>query len=89
MEFIKGYKPIQYTELKNRLNEAYLSSGKTYPDLAVAAEVTSTQTIKFVFESSEQKVSDKVLTSVSNALNVFAFIMWINGEKHYYVKTKN
>lgn len=88
MEFIKGYKPIEYTDLKDRLNKAYLSSGKTYPDLAVAASVTSTQTIKFVFESSEQKVSDKVLTSVSNALNVSAFIMWLNGEKHYFVKSK-
>lgn len=88
MEFIKGYKPIEYSDLKERLNKAYETSGKTYPDLAVAASVTSTQTIKFVFESVEQKVSDKVLTSVSSALDVSAFIMWINGEKHYFVKGK-
>lgn len=89
MDFIKGYKPIEYGALKDKLNEAYNSSGKSYPELAVAADVTSTQTIKFVFESSEQKVSDKVLTSVSNALNISAFVMWLNGEKHYFVKSKN
>ena len=89
MDFIKGYKPIEYSELKDKLIKAYETSGKTYPDLAVAAKVTSTQTIKFVFESPDQKVSDKVFTSVSEALSVSAFIMWLNGEKHYFVKSKN
>lgn len=89
MEFIKGYEPITYKGLKKELNTVLKTSDKTHPDLAVAAGVNSTQTIKFVFESDEQKVSDKVLTSVMNALEISAFIMWMNGDKHYFIKSKN
>jgi len=88
MDFIKGYKTIDYGSLKSHLIKAYEASGKSYIDLAKAAEVTSTQTIKFIFDSQEQKVSDKVLTSVSNTLGINAFIIWMNGEKYYYMKSK-
>lgn len=89
MDFIKGYKPITYSELNKELNKAFDTSEKSYPDLAVAAGVTSTQTIKFVFESEDQKVSDKVLTSVLNALGINGLIVWFDGGKHYLVKSKN
>ena len=89
MDFVKGYKPVSYPELKKELNKALETSGKKYPELAVAAELNSTQSISFVFDADEQKVSDKVLTSVLTAVNLGGFVMWIGGEKHYFIKTKN
>jgi len=89
MDFIKGYKTSTYPELQKELVRRFGESEKTLPDLAVSADVNSTQTIKFALESTEQKVSDKVLTSVCQSLGFNAFVMWINGEKHYFVKSKN
>jgi len=89
MDFIKGYKPISYADLTKELNKVFDSSGKSYPDLAVAAEVNSTQTIKFAFDGETQKVSDKVLTSILSTLEMSAFILWFQGEKFYYIKSKN
>lgn len=89
MDFIKGYKTISYKDLTKELQKAFDTSGKGYPDLAVAAEVTSTQTIKIAFEEDSQKVSDKVLTSIFGTLNMGAFILWFGGEKHYFIKSKN
>lgn len=89
MDFIKGYKSVSYADLTKALNKAFASSGKGYPDLAVAASVTSTQTIKFAFDEDSQKVSDKVLSSIFQAINFQAFILWINGERMYFLKSKN
>lgn len=89
MEFIKGYKSSSYPDIQKELLKRFDESEKTLPDLAVSAEVQSTQTIKYALESLEQKVSDKVLTSVCQSLGFNAFVMYFNGEKHYFVKSKN
>ncbi len=89
MDFIKGYKPTTYSELQKEVSTKFAASEKKLPDLAVAAEVDSTNTIQFAINSETQKVSDRVLTSVYNSLGIAAFVLWINGEKHYFVKSKN
>jgi len=86
MDFIKGYKSQPYPDVQKELLRKFDLSGKGLPELAMGAEVESTQTIKFALESVEQKVSDRVLTSVANSLEFNMFIVWINGEKHYFVK---
>lgn len=89
MNFIKGYKETQFQELQSRLNSAYKSSGKNIMELALAANVTTDQSVRFVLKNPTQNMSDKVLTMVANALDVNIFILWQNGEKHYFIKTKN
>lgn len=89
MNFIKGYKPVEYEELKTELNKTFDASGKTLVDLAAAAEVTTTNTIHSALSTEKQTVSDKVLTCIFGSLNISAFVLWFNGEKHYFIKSKN
>jgi len=87
MNFIKGYKPTEYQTLQKDLSEAFRVSGKSLIDLAAEAGVTTTNTIHSTINSDNQVVSDKVLTKVCESLNLGAFVLWINGEKHYYIKS--
>lgn len=89
MNFIKGYKPTQYPDLQVLLKETFDKSGKTMIELAADAKVSSTNSIYSAINSDSQVVSDKLLTCICQSLNFSAFIMWINGEKHYFVKSKN
>lgn len=89
MNFIKGYKQLNYSDLKSELSKQMEASGKTLPEMAVDVDVSSTSTIRLVFDSLDQKVSDKVLTSVCQSLNFNAFVIWMNGERFYFIKSKN
>lgn len=88
MNFIKGYKPIPYKELQKDLKRVFDESGKSLIDLAAAAEVTTTNTASSAINAEDQVVSDRVLTNIFQCLNFGAFILWINGEKYYFVKSK-
>ncbi len=89
MDFIKGYKPVPYSDFAKGLKDAFDSSGKNYPELAVAAEVNSTQTIKNAFQTEDQIVSDQLMTKILDSLNMNGFILYLKGEKYYFVKSKN
>lgn len=89
MNFIKGYKPTEYADLQKTLSDVFKVSGKTLIELAAEVGVTTTNTIHSTINSESQVVSDKVLTKVCESLNFGAFVLWINGEKHYFVKSKN
>lgn len=88
MNFIKGYKPTEYAELQKSISEVFKVSGKSLIDLAAEVGVTTTNTIHSTINSDSQIVSDKVLTKVCESLNLGAFVLWINGEKHYFIKSK-
>ena len=89
MEFIKGYKSVSYTELQSHLKKNWDKSGKSLPELAIEAELASTEGVRNTFTLEEQKVSDKVLTSVFNSVGLNAFVVWINGERKYLISVKN
>jgi hypothetical protein len=89
MNFIKGYNPVSYKELQKQLSETYKQSGKTPVDVAAAIEVKTTSTVFSAINSDEQIVSDKVLSGVFQAIDLQAFILWINGERMYFLKSKN
>jgi len=59
----------------------------------LAHEQTNIRKQSIVFDSAfnkeEQLVSDKILTSLFRTLQFEAFIMWQNGEKLYFLKSKN
>lgn len=86
MNFIKGYKPTPYADLQKNISDTFLASGKTMLELAGEVGVTTTNTVHSAINSTNQVVSDKVLTKVFESLNLPAFVLWINGEKHYFVK---
>ena len=89
MNFIKGYKSIPYNDLQKELEKTFDNSEKTPAQIAAAAGVSTTNTIQSAIKNDSQIVSDKVLTSVFETLGLGAFILWINGEKHYFIKSKN
>lgn len=89
MNFIKGYKATEYADLQKNLSDLFKGSEKALVDLAAEVGVTTTNTIHSAINSDIQVVSDKVLTKVCDSLNLGAFVLWINGEKHYFVKNKN
>lgn len=89
MNFIKGYKGVKYEEMQVALNKAFEISGKSLVQLAAEADVNTTTTMYAALNTEKQTVSDKVLTSVFNSLNFQAFVLWMNGEKYYFIKSKN
>lgn len=89
MDFIKGYKSVSYGELQTQLEKNFDQSGKSLPELAIEAGLASTEGVRNTFYLDEQKVSDKVLTSVFNSVGLNAFVVWINGERKYLISIKN
>jgi len=88
MDIIKGYKPVPYNDLQKELDSSFKRSGKSYAELAVAADLISTATIKNAFDLDEQRVSDKTLTRIFDYIGMEAIIVWKNGERHYYISKK-
>jgi len=88
MDFIKGFKSVTYNELQEQLKYRFERSGKTLPQLAIEADLASTEGVRNTFYLDEQKVSDKTLTSVFNSIGLNAFVVWINGERRYMISTK-
>lgn len=86
---IKGFKPVSYEELQTALEKR--NDDKKIPDvnMAVNIGVKNVGTIRNAFSTKEQLVSDKVLTNIFKELEIQAAIVWINGERNYYLSTKN
>lgn len=89
MNFIKGYKHVPYKDLQKELETHFDKSEKSLAQIAAAAGVSTTNTIQSAIKNDSQIVSDKVLTSVFDAIGLSAFVMWINGERQYFIKSKN
>lgn len=89
MEFIKGYTPVSYKALQKDLNKKFSESNKSLIELAADVKVNTTTTMYAALNQDKQSVSDKVLTNVFQSLSFDAFIMWVNGEKYYFIKSKN
>lgn len=89
MNFIKGYSPVPYQELQKKLSETFKDCGKSPVEIASAIDVNTTSTVYSALNAAEQIVSDKVLSGVFQALNLQAFIIWVNGERIYFLKGKN
>lgn len=88
MDIIKGFKHVDYTDLQKELDINFKRSGKSYAELAVAADLISTATIKNAFDFDEQKVSDKTLTRILDFVGMEAMIVWFNGRRYYYISKK-
>jgi hypothetical protein len=86
---IKGFKNVNYTELQAVLSEKYKTAA--IPDVQIAndIEVRSLSTVKNTFNAGMQSVSDEVLTKVFKVLDLNGFVLWINGERNYYISHKN
>lgn len=88
MDLIKGFRNVTYNDLQKELNRTFQRSGKSLPELAVSADLTSTAGVKNAFEYDEQKVSDKTLTSILGTVGLEAMVIWVNGERKYFISTK-
>lgn len=85
---LTGFKSITYNQLQTQLNTKFKTSGKTLPELAVVADLKSVTGVQNAFEFDEQRVSDKTLTSILEAIGIPAIVVWTNGERKYYLSTK-
>lgn len=89
MDF-REYKKASYREVYKEINRSFETSEKSWVQVASDIGVNSVQTVKFAIQSSDgQMVSDKVLTGIFAAIKLPAFVMWINGERQYFIKNKN
>lgn len=86
---IKGFKKVTYEQLQTELHKKSADKDMNHLKIAVDIDVKSVNTIKNAFEVDKQIVSDQVLTNVMNAYDLDGFILWGNGEKTYYLSTKN
>lgn len=85
-ELVKGYRQVPYNELQSELNETFHATNKTYVELAYELEVRSVSTAQNAIVSDNQMVSDEILTKVFNIIGLNAFVVWMNGERKYYLK---
>ena len=88
MDLIKGYCQVTYNELQGSLKDAYTNCEKT--DVSIASEigVRSSATVKNALAFDEQKVSDEILTKIFHCIGFVGFVVWQNGKRIYYIKTK-
>lgn len=86
---IKGFKKVTYEQLQSELHKKSADKDKSHIQIAVDIDIKSVNTIKNAFETEKQIVSDQVLTNVMNAYDLDGFVLWGNGERNYYLSTKN
>lgn len=84
---IKGYKKITYNQLQEFIKKAK-EGNKSDVEIAVALKVETTQTVRNATQKDEQKVSDKILSSLINIVGLDGFIFWHNGIRSYYISNK-
>ncbi len=85
-----SYKKINYTDFQRLLHKRFTDCAGDnhqpyYMELALKINKTAV-TIRNCFQLSEQKVSDKILTSVMDELGLEGKIEWISGERFYCIK---
>lgn len=87
---ITGYKTVSYSELQGALHKVYADykQTKTEVELAMSINVKSLQTVRNAFQTNIQIVSDAVLTNVMTGLGFNGFVVWKDGERLYYIKSK-
>jgi hypothetical protein len=86
---IKGFKNVNYAELQTVLQEKYVAADIPDVQIANTIDVRSLSTVKNTFNTGMQSVSDEVLTKVFKVLNLNGFVLWVNGERNYYIAHKN
>jgi hypothetical protein len=85
---IKGYKQISYFDFQKVLHIAFADSKKETIQIAADIKVKSPATAQNAFNTDKQVVSDEVMTNVMKSVGLAGFIIWIFGNKYYYIKTK-
>jgi len=83
---VKGYRQAGYGEIQLRLFDKFKESKKSYVELAYELDVRSVSTAQNILTSDTQIVSDELLSKVINLLGINAFVIWVNGERNYYIK---
>lgn len=86
---IKGFKKVSYNELQKALRTRNEEMGMPDVNIAATINVKSVATVRNSFNMDEQVTSDEVLTKVFDVLKLSAFVLWMNGERNYYISTKN
>ena len=81
-----GYKKTDFQNVQFLLKKLYDDTGIHDLNFAAKIGVKSVATVRNVFNKDKQIVSDELFTIIFNALNLDAFIVWINGKRVYYVK---
>ncbi len=83
---ITGYSPTNYKSFIAKLNECFEQSGKLPITVASEIKVKTPMTVKNALMDYQQIVSDEVLTKVMKSVGMDGFVLFIKGEKYYYVK---
>lgn len=86
---ITGYKHVNYKELQTELHKKNADADIHELKLAAAVDVKSVATVRNAFNTDNQVASDEVMSRLFTALNLEALIIWINGERNYYIKSKS
>lgn len=84
---IKGYKKITYNQLQDFIKKAK-EGNISDVQIAVDLKVETTQTVRNATQKDEQKVSDKILSSLINIVGLDGFVFWRNGIRNYYISNK-
>lgn len=83
---IKGYKTIDYITFQTTLQRTKVDKEISNPQLAVCAGLKDTATVKKCFTTKKQVVKDTVITKIMECLAINGFILWVNGNRYYYIK---
>ena len=82
---IKGYKEITYNQLQSLITKNK-EGNKSDVEIAFALKVETTQTVRNAMQKDEQKVSDKILSSLIGIVGLNGIVVWSNGVRHYFIK---
>ena len=84
---INNYIQVSYSDLQKLFDSYYDNSGLKDIETALKLEVKSTATVRNIFRKDNQVVSDEVMTKFIGIIGLDGFILWVNGKRHYYVKS--
>lgn len=83
---IQGYRELNYSAFQKEMGSYFANSEIKDIEIAVKVGLKSTATVRNAFRTDTQIVSDEVMTKIMKLINIEGFILWVEGNRYYYVK---
>lgn len=84
---IQGYNKVNYQKFQTEMDARFANCELSELEIAVKLGLKSTATIKNAFRKDNQIVSDEVMSGIMECIELRGFILWMCGNRYYYIKT--
>jgi len=82
---INNYIQVSYSDIQKLFDSYYGDSNLKDIETALKLNVKSTATVRNIFRKDKQVVSDEVFSLFMSIIKLDGFVLWVQGNRCYYV----